>query len=780
MSEQLATYTSDVEDDVFFIVDDDWLLVALSTNTSDLSVNGGSERRSMVDARDARVREAATALAVEWGSTGTFGTLALVLIQNHSFVHAVAFHPEVGLNWTLVRTYPVRCPAGMRESRELGCVDCDETWWSFPESASCDFCATGYFLNGDGRCEACPSRFYCDAPGSDLEGLLLHRGYMRMSSRSTEALKCANARACPLEVGRVTCDPRRGAEGPRCSVCDDGYFTNDRARCVSCDRAFAANSPETVVGIVISLLVLCGFLYLIVTMTKPHAGGIKRAGKLSRLNQKLTVKWKIVFVAFQILYTMPSMLPGTRFPKAYSMVFMAFDIVTLDVANALPLECVDVFGGGSGFYRALLVMTLGPASFIAFAIAVSFVLHYLEGYIMSARDLRKAGISVTILVTYLLLPAVTTTIVRAFPCEDFDDPRGTDDRVSYLHVDLNIRCDSKTHRIYIIYSALMLFCWPVGVPGLTFLILYVYRDRLNPVVEETGERRKARKSLNHRLQYLDRRQRAVEIREKDEGIQHLQLLYGPYEPEYFYWEIFEMLRRLMLTSGLLLISRGPLSKVFFAIVVALATQKAYSYFQPYASDSDDVLAETLQWVTLLTFLATLACAVGQANPAIAAAMILLQVAGLVVVAWLMIRDVKREKDALALLQDELTKLAEEQLLAAPRRFNLQRTESGKHLTILNNARRRVSSLMAAPLRALSRQRATSRERRDANAAAPKAPAAVDDAAASETRLAVAAADSSSETTRLGDYDGEQDTLCGAAPLSLPPAEEGKDASRSPS
>ena len=241
-----------------------------------------------------------------------------------------------------------------------------------------------------------------------------------------------------------------------------------------------------------------------------------------------------------------------------------------------------------------------------------------------------------------------------------------------------------------------------------------------------------------------------------------------------------MLRRLMLTSGLLLISRGPLSKVFFAIVVALATQKAYSYFEPYASDSDDVLAETLQWVTLLTFLATLACAVGQANPAIAAAMILLQVAGLVVVAWLMIRDVKREKDALALLQDELTKLAEEQLLAAPRRFNLQRTESGKHLTILKNARRRVSSLMAAPLRALSRRRASSSERRDANAAAPKAP--VDDAAASgsETRLAVAAADSSSETTRLGDYDGEQDTLCGAAPLSLPPAEEGKDASRSPS
>ena len=32
MSEQLAAYTSDVEDDVFFIVDDDWLLVALSTN----------------------------------------------------------------------------------------------------------------------------------------------------------------------------------------------------------------------------------------------------------------------------------------------------------------------------------------------------------------------------------------------------------------------------------------------------------------------------------------------------------------------------------------------------------------------------------------------------------------------------------------------------------------------------------------------------------------------------------------------------------------------------
>ena len=207
--------------------------------------------------------------------------------------------------------------------------------------------------------------------------------------------------------------------------------------------------------------------------------------------------------------------------------------------------------------------------------SLAFAIHLVHGYVMSRGEVRRALISVTILVTYLLLPAVTTTIVRAFPCDEFDDPRGSDRRIPYLVADLSIRCDSTTHRTYMVYAALALVAWPVGVPLVTFFVLFHYRDHLNPVVDHKGiGRRKARRSYDHRLDYLVLREQAQEARARDEKIQHLQLLYGPYEPEYFYWEVFEMLRRLMLTSGLLLVGDGPLVKVFFAIVVALATQKA--------------------------------------------------------------------------------------------------------------------------------------------------------------------------------------------------------------
>ena len=320
----MAVSTVD-RDDVFFVVDAAGLFVALSTNATDLSIetpDGDLARRHMANSTDERIRRAAAALADGAAEDN-------LLIEDHWFVASAPLR-EAGLNWTLVYTYPVGCPAGSRESVELGCVPCADTWSSEPESAACGMCAAGYYLDGD-ACEACPSHFYCDEPGAELERLLVAEGYMRMSSKSTEALECAHRKSCPLADGRVTCDADRGATGPRCSVCDEGYFSDQVQRCHDCKDAFAASSPETLASILVSLLLLGGFLYLITLMTKPKSGNLRRAGKLSRLNQKLTVKWKIVFVAFQILYTMPSMMPGTRFPTAYKSLYMAFDIVALSV-----------------------------------------------------------------------------------------------------------------------------------------------------------------------------------------------------------------------------------------------------------------------------------------------------------------------------------------------------------------------------------------------------------------------------------------------------------------
>ena len=96
----------------------------------------------------------------------------------------------------------------------------------------------------------------------------------------------------------------------------------------------------------------------------------------------------------------------------------------------------------------------------------------------------------------------------------------------------------------------MTLIWPIGAPSLYFAALYKNRDAIDPYLPDGT---KSRENING----VEAVTEALAIREVDPSIQHLQLLYGPFEPQYLYWEVGEMCRRLLATSALLLMGEGP-------------------------------------------------------------------------------------------------------------------------------------------------------------------------------------------------------------------------------
>ena len=54
-----------------------------------------------------------------------------------------------------------------------------------------------------------------------------------------------------------------------------------------------------------------------------------------------------------------------------------------------------------------------------------------------------------------------------FDCELFDD--GT----RFLRGDYSINCDSTKHAFFELYAALMIVCWPVGVPIIYAVTIYL-------------------------------------------------------------------------------------------------------------------------------------------------------------------------------------------------------------------------------------------------------------------------------------------------------------------
>jgi hypothetical protein len=82
----------------------------------------------------------------------------------------------------------------------------------------------------------------------------------------------------------------------------------------------------------------------------------------------------------------------------------------------------------------------------------------------------------------------------------------------------------------------------------------------------------------------------------------IQFLWRAYEPQFWYWEVCETGRRILLTAVLSVVSPGSSEQNLLAILLSLTFIKLYSYYRPYLLDRNDVLAEMGQIQVFFTFL----------------------------------------------------------------------------------------------------------------------------------------------------------------------------------
>jgi hypothetical protein len=86
------------------------------------------------------------------------------------------------------------------------------------------------------------------------------------------------------------------------------------------------------------------------------------------------------------------------------------------------------------------------------------------------------------------------------------------------------------------------------------------------------------------------------IRLRDEGPnikshRKYAFLYEAYEPKCWWFEIFECVRRLSLTAGVIMLKPGSVIQIVISMLLCLLSMRIYAGASPYISDRDDILAE---------------------------------------------------------------------------------------------------------------------------------------------------------------------------------------------
>ena len=149
-------------------------------------------------------------------------------------------------------------------------------------------------------------------------------------------------------------------------------------------------------------------------------------------------------------------------------------------------------------------------------------------------------------------PSLTNKVFEIFLCRDL----GPDTYPRYiLHTDYDIDCDETAILRWTLGPALVLL-WPIGVPTVLFYLMF--RVRANIIAGD------------------------------EDATGMFNFLIGDFKPKYWFWEVVELFRKLLLTGILSLVGRGSIAQAALGTVISFAFFALHLRLLPYKSTTLNV------------------------------------------------------------------------------------------------------------------------------------------------------------------------------------------------
>ena len=180
--------------------------------------------------------------------------------------------------------------------------------------------------------------------------------------------------------------------------------------------------------------------------------------------------FKVLISFAQIVASVPAIYL-LQFPENFSYMVSLFGVVNLNFLESFSFDCL----AGVNFYSELLAKTLAPL-----ALSLVFALIYYAFRNKESVEWNEALLSRLnygfLLLTYTVLPGVSSAIFRAFPCDEFD----TGDKL--LRADYSVDCESNEYKAFVLYGVIMIFVYPIGIPAFYGITLWKNRKEIDPIL----------------------------------------------------------------------------------------------------------------------------------------------------------------------------------------------------------------------------------------------------------------------------------------------------------
>ena len=380
---------------------------------------------------------------------------------------------------------------------------------------------------------------------------------------------------CPMEgscKGGLDSLCKNGYKGPLCGVCSSGYYKQLQT-CKKCP------SKKLMVGqlSIIAVMLLITVAVLVWTSKKK----IKKDRDCSVIDMFLS-KLKIVIGFYQVTYGVLEAFSYIKWPDSLQVIGEYSEIFQLNILQIAPAHCLflglpsDAFG--NLFAMMAINATVFGLSFVTYEVRRMIILRTeimdeetksLE--ISQTKELVSKNLFFFLYVTYLSTCSKTANVLP-FACRSICRDEKEDICNKYLKADYSVKCDVPTYNKMVIV-AYVSCVYLVALPAASLVALWKQRRAALATT--------AAKPYQH-------------PGPSTEMVTALGFLFENYKPGSWYWELVEMSRKVILTSGLILVGQESRSYIGLAWVMAGMYGVLFSWIKPI----EDVNENRLMTVSL--------------------------------------------------------------------------------------------------------------------------------------------------------------------------------------
>ena len=453
-------------------------------------------------------------------------------------------------------------------------------WWSWEYNRTCLIKYLDFVENLKTKTNSYnrhSSAFYCSVP---------------------KAHHCLSKGVC---LGGVHSKCQTGYIGPLCALCQQGYYKHFKS-CVRCPHLWIACLQFAV------YLLLFVFLCALVNWADKHI--VKLVNDEERSLADMILSTLKIFLGFyQVLNGTLTSFSYVPWPETLKVALAAFKYIEFEIFRLPSLRCINnnwKMNAIGDFWFSIIGTVFVPcAIFIYYVIKKCILLKHCrtrQEFLAKSNSCKQNCLRSTVIFLFSIYPIISKRILQLLPfsCDKICYDNASKHCPSFIKIDYSLKClasSAKTWLLYVVYTCILI---PIGFPMfLLFSLLLLFRVRKHKefyTMMNADEYKESRDDQQALLQEVEEIRYTTNHAVDSNGTTRfaLKFLYENYKAFYWYWEVIEMYRKLLLTSVLPVITSQ--SRIFLGLAIVLSS--FFTVLHAYTKPIKDSFENYLQLISL--------------------------------------------------------------------------------------------------------------------------------------------------------------------------------------